>query len=106
MSFRFIRHRKDNSQDPIVEGLEKAGYTVERDGKVDLLVRHPTWESNRWVKLEAKTKNRKEGFKPRKDQEDQTQYCIAHRIPYVMTIEDALEYLKRCHAQLRIGRVA
>lgn len=89
--------KRDIAESPIVKALRKAGYTVEHDGEVDLLVRHSAWTSNIWVKLECKTKRTKKptmGFRPRKDQQDQTDYCLAHCIPYVITPEQALQYLK------------
>lgn len=99
MSFTHVRHRKDKTKDDIVEGLEKAGYVVGDDTCVDLQVRHPTWPLNIWCKLENKSKNRKEGFAPRKDQQAQTNYCFAHGIPYVFSAEDALQYLQIWAAQ-------
>ena len=93
MSFRMIRHRRDATHSEVVEALTKAGYIVEDDMAVDLVVRHPTWILNTWVKLENKVRNRKDGFTPRADQQHQTDYCRAHGVPYIFSAEDALHYL-------------
>lgn len=91
------RYRPDNTQKSIVAELRKRHYTVEIIGQpVDLIVRHPTWRPNFWVMAECKTANRADGtYKPRKDQADQTNYCIAHIIPMWTTLEAALEYLEK-----------
>lgn len=101
---RFAK-RRDTAELPIVEELRANGFTVEQDGKVDLLVRRHIWLKNVWVKLEVKTLKTKatdKPYKPRKDQDEQTQYCIRHCIPYVQTIEQALGYLKTFDERLRL----
>lgn len=108
MQPRFAR-RKDNTDPAIAEALENHGYTVERDGKVDLLVRHPTWQKNIWVKGECKTPNRAGGrHKLRTDlkgQQTQADYCIAHCVPYWFNAEQALAYLESFGAQFKIGAI-
>lgn len=95
MSWSHRKQKPDKAKGPIVEELVKRGYIVEQDNKVDLLVRHPRWKPNCWRKLELKTPYTKAGnAQKRNDQQDQSVYCLLHYVPYVLTIERALEYLE------------
>jgi hypothetical protein len=93
----FLRHARkiDTTQPEIVDALQREGYSVQKLGfPLDLLVRHSTWAPNCWVMLEAKTKNRKDGFVPDPRQQRQTDFCHAHGVPYIFSAEDALQYLR------------
>jgi hypothetical protein len=95
VSFLRYARRADTTQPTIVDDLRSCGYTVIVIGKpVDVLVRHPTWPTNTWKLLELKTKNRKDGYKPRADQLEQAKFCEAQGVPYIFDTEMALTYLQ------------
>ena len=88
-----MRHRSDQTQKSIVDGLRAAGYRVEIIGKpCDLAV--GKFICNRgmmvWALLEVKKKS---GFR-RKDQPHQNLFIDQTKTPVVATLEEALEALR------------
>jgi hypothetical protein len=83
-------HRKDNSQDAIVEALRGAGAHVEIIGRpVDLLVHYRGWHL-----IECKT----DGWNPKdKRQEEQRAFCKAFSVPICETPEEALRAVGIAH---------
>lgn len=95
MSLNRYARRVDTTHPQIVEDLRACGYLVEIIGKpVDIAVRHPTWPANTWAMMELKTPNKKDGYTPRKNQQKQTEFCMAHGVPFVWETEAALSYLR------------
>jgi hypothetical protein len=89
--------KKDTAQPDIVERLRDCGYVVEiqnTEHRPDLLVRHPSWVSNVWVRAEVKTPNAKGKIVIRKDRLKQHDFCQEHAVPYWISIEVAREYLR------------
>ena len=99
--------RADNTQRDIVKGLRALGYIVEIQKKpVDLKVRHESWLSNVWVQAECKTPNLKGGrHRLRTDlpgQKEQFDYCKAHAVPYWLSLEEAIYYLRLYSTRLAV----
>lgn len=89
--------KKDSTQPDIVKELRSDGYIVDiqnTEHRPDLLVRHPSWVSNVWVRAEVKTPNAKGQIVIRKDRKKQHEFCQEHAVPYWTSIEVAREYLR------------
>jgi len=85
--------RIDNTQTTIVNALRAYGYTVVIIREpVDIAVKIKT-RVNMWVMMEIKTPKPSGKFKPRKDQQAQTDFCLSYSIPYITTIKEALDYM-------------
>lgn len=81
-------HRKDLSEGPILEALEKAGFLVWDHLPTDLL----TWRIDKgWLPIEAKTPYGKEGKQAvDKRQQKQIEFLQATGCPIALTAEQAL----------------
>jgi hypothetical protein len=80
-------NRKDASEKPIVDALEKAGAMVWRiQHPADLLV----FYQKRWTVLECKTPKANGEFRKRTDQPKQDAFLAETGVPKVRTPEEAL----------------
>ena len=90
--------KKDNAQSEIVKGLRAAGYSVtvlNQEGIPDLMVAERYWPAGMFKLLETKSKRNKDGsITLDKRQEKQIEFCRAHGVPYVTTLQEALEALE------------
>src|SRR5689334_23170634 len=107
IAMSFLRYARDIdlTQPAIVKKLREAGYTVEILGRpVDLAVRRIDWPPGIFLFGEAKTPNNKGLVVLRKDREDQHKFCLAHRVSYWLSPEQALN---ECDAMsIRLGEAA
>jgi hypothetical protein len=80
--------RRDETEKPIVDGLQALGYQVRRQDVPDLIVRKPDWPAGQVMLLEVDgiTKHRKRGLA-------QLGFLRAWRVPVVKTFEEAARAL-------------
>jgi hypothetical protein len=89
--------KKDTAQPDIVERLRDCGYVVEiqnMEHRPDLLVRHPEWIPNVWVRAEVKTPNAKGEVVIRRDRKKQHDFCEEYGVPYWTDFDSARSYLR------------
>lgn len=92
---RYIVTRRDASETPIVEAIEKAGVQVYKKMPCDLLCRVPADPPGILRAIEIKTPQgkREPKVRLRKDQKDQAEFCAETGTPYVTTIAEAFKAL-------------